>query len=219
MPPSARPIPRFIAESPRELEPYGRWRHALEERFFAACEQLDDFASLGEPGDVEWFPERTVGGRTYVPAAAPTANGYELFGFVSFVRPAEDEAGDPADFRVRVDFTGETAAENPDWKLDLNEEVIAPWRGPGGATGDLTLVWGAPLVPGGVAATAELGDETVDQCALVQSDRFTLVALDALHGMGDDLYLEVKLWNRAGDLLATESLYAEPEEAEEAEEG
>jgi hypothetical protein len=207
MPPTPRPLPRFVAEPPHELEPHGRWREALEERFLKGCAELEDFASLGEPGRIEWYPERTYGGRTFVPASAPTTQDYELFGFVSFLRP--QEAGDPSDFTVQVDYTEETAARNPDWKLDLNEEVITPWRGPGEATGELTLVWGTPLVPGGVAVTAELGDETLDQCALVQSDRFTLVALDGVRGMGDDLYLDVKLWSRAAELLATESLYTE----------
>jgi len=209
MPPTRRPLPRFVAEPPRDLEPSGRWGQALEERFMTACAGLEGFDSLGKPGDVEWFPERTYAGRAYVPAVVPTGAGCELFGYVSYARP--QEGGEPGDFTVQVDFTDETADKNADWKLDLNEEVIAPWRGPGEASGELTLVWGTPLVPGGVAATAELGDDTLDQCALVQSDRFTLVALDAVHGIGDDLYLEVKLWNRAGDLLAVETLYAESE--------
>jgi hypothetical protein len=204
MPPTARPIPRFVAEPSHELEPYGRWRHSLEERFFAACAELEEFQSLGEPADIEWFPSRVYGGRTYVPATAPTDGGYELFGFVSFVRSADGDAGE---FTSRIDFTDETADKNPGWKRDLNEEVIAPWRGPSEAAGDMTLVWGTPLVPGGVAVTAELGEETVDQCALAQSDRFTLVALDAVRGLGDDLFLEVKLWGRRTDLVAVESLY------------
>jgi hypothetical protein len=204
VPPTSRPFPRFVAEPPHELEPYGRWRHTLEERFFSACSELEDFDSLGEPGDIEWFPSRDYGGRTYVPATASTNGGYELFGFVSFVRSDEGDAGQ---LDARVDFTDETAEKNPGWKLDLNEEVVATWRGPGEATGELTLVWGTPLVPGGVAVTAELGEETVDQCALVQSDRFTLMALDAVRGLGEDLYLEVKLWGRRTDLVAVESLY------------
>jgi hypothetical protein len=70
------------------------------------------------------------------------------------------------------------------------------------------MVWGTPLVRGGAIATAELGDETLDQCELTQDERFTLVALDAVTSLGpDDLYLEVKLWNRRAQLIATESLY------------
>ena len=49
--------------------------------------------------------------------------------------------------------------------------------------------------------------------------RFTLVAVDAVHGFGDDLYLEVKLWDRAVRQIASESLYAEAgeDEADDAE--
>lgn len=209
MPPTDRPLPRFVAEPPHELEPYGRWRDALDERFLLACEAIEEFSRLGEPGPVAWFPERTYGGRTYVPAIAPASGGLELYGYVSFVR--DERTGEPAELVASADFTDETAAANPDWKLDLSEDVIGRWRGPGRAEGELTLVWGTPLVPGGVAATAELGSETLDQCALVQSDRFTLIALDAVSGLGDDLYLEVKLWDRRGELLAVESLYAKDE--------
>ena len=59
-----------------------------------------------------------------------------------------------------------------------------------------------------VAATAELDGEVVDQAA-VTDGRFTLVAVDAVSGFGDDLYLEVKLWNRTLRPIASESLYAE----------
>jgi hypothetical protein len=205
VPPTDRPLPRFVAEPPHELEPYGRWRDTLEERFRSACEAIEELDGLGEPGSIAWFPERTYAGRTYVPATAPTSGGFELYGYVSFLR--HEGSGEPAELAASADFTDETAAANPRWKLDLSEEVIGRWRGPGRAEGELTLVWGAPLVVGGVAATAELGGETLDQCALVQSDRFTLVALDAVSGLGDALYLEVKLWGRRGELLATESLY------------
>jgi hypothetical protein len=205
LPPTDRPLPRFIAEPPHALEPYGRWQATLAERFFAACETIEGFADLGVPAAVTWYPERTYAGRTYLPATAETGGGYELFGYVSFTRPPG--SSDASDFAVAVDYTAETAATNPDWKLDLNEEVIGHWKGPGEASGELTLVWGAPLVRGGAIVTAELGGETVDQCALVQSERFSVVALDAVSGFGGDLYLELKLWNPKGDLLATETLY------------
>jgi hypothetical protein len=205
VPPSDRPLPRFVAEPPHELEPYGRWGEALDQRFRTACAAIDSDEELGAAGEIMWFPERSLGGRVYIPASCDTAAGFELFGYVSFSRSAASP--EPGDFIVQVDYTAETAARNPGWKLDLNDEVIGSWNGPGRMEGDLTLVWGRPLVPGGTAATAELGPDTLDQCALVQSDGFTLVAVDAVKGLGDDLYLEVKLWNRNGELLATESLY------------
>ena len=205
MPPTDRPLPRFVAEPPHELEPYGRWGEALSTRFMQACESLELEGPVGRAGPISWFPERTYAGRTYVPAVAPVEAGLELFGFVSFLRTPD--RGDPTDFETRVDYTEETAERNPEWKLDLNDEVIGRWRGPGEAQGDLTVIWGETLVRGGSTATAELGDETLDQCALVQSERFTLVALDAVTGFGDELYLEIKLWNKSGELLATETLY------------
>jgi len=73
----------------------------------------------------------------------------------------------------------------------------------------VTLVWGRPLVAGAVAATAELEMETVDQEA-ISNGRFTLVALDALQGYGDDVFLQVKLWSRRGLEVASESLYDQP---------
>jgi hypothetical protein len=207
MAPTSRPIPRFVAEPPHELEPYGRWSETLAERFLTACQAINGHEDLGRPGEIEWYPERTYGGQVYVPATAPTEGGFELFGYVAFRRGGS--SGEPDDFVAAADFTEETADRNPGWRLDLNEEVIGRWNGPGNAVGDLTLVWGRPLGVRGAVATAELGGETVDQCALVQSDSFTLVALDAVTGMGDDLYLEIVLWDRSGARVAAESLYEE----------
>ncbi len=73
--------------------------------------------------------------------------------------------------------------------------MIGRWRGENGRAGAVTLVWGRPLVRGAVAATAELELETVDQEA-ISNDRFTLIALDALEGYGDEIFMQVKLWSR-----------------------
>ncbi len=212
MPPTNRPLPRFIAEPPHELEPYGRWGERLAEAFLAACGAVEDMPEGAQPGEIFWYPERTHCGRTYVPATAPAGDGLEFFGYVSFARPGQGESGeDPSDFRAVADFTDETAEQNPDWKMDLNDEVIGSWRGPGEARGDVTLVWGVPLgagMAGAEAATAELAGETVDQCGLGQARRFTLLALDAVSGQGpEELYLEIKLWGRRSQELAVESLY------------
>jgi hypothetical protein len=184
----------------------------LEELFKAACRDVESEEDLGHVGPITWFPDRTYGIRTFVPARAATEAGPELFGFVSFTR--QQPKSEPSDFFARADYASETAAENPGWKLDLNDEVIAPWRGPEGSSGDLTIVWGTPLVPGAAAATAELDNETLDQCELDQQDRFTLVALDAATGFGDDLFVEIKLWNKHGEMLASETLYEQAEEGE-----
>ncbi len=202
MPPEERLVPRVAAEPPQEGLPYGRWEERLTEELLTAALALDRVeVDLGEPGTIAWYPDRSWHGRTYVPATAPTANGYELFGYVRFVPAGED--GDPSEFSAFVDYTEETAARNPDWRLDLCEEVIGSWRGQYGATAAMTLVWGRPLVSGGRVVTAELADLAVDQCELID-DRFTLIAPDDYRS---DL-LEIKLFDLKGRELARESLYA-----------
>ena len=209
MPVEERFVPRFAAEPPLEELPYGRWAERLSAEFLAACLALDvDGEDLGEPGEIRWYPDRSWHGRTYVPGTSITANGYELFGYVRFV-PAEQD-GDPSDFSAHVDFTEETAERNPDWKLDLCDEVIGAWRGDGGAVAAMTLIWGRPLISGGAIVTAELADLAVDQCELLD-ERFTLIAPDDYR---HDL-LEVKLFAAKGQELACESLYAGDEDEDE----
>ena len=202
MPPEDRPIPRFVAEPPREGRPYGRWAESLSRHLLTAVEGIETDEDLGEPGDVVWFPDRTFAGRTYVPASATTSTGFELLGYVSFTR-ADDDA-EAEDFQAFADYTDETAEANPDWELDLSDHELGPFRGAGNRRGEFTLVWGVALVPNGALATAELGPTTVDQC-LLMDDRFTLVALD--NYTGD--YLDVRLWGAGGGELASESLYEE----------
>jgi hypothetical protein len=206
MPPTDRFVVRFAAEPPQETLPSGRWAQMLADGFLAAVAAIDtDGEQLGEPGEIVWFPDRTYGGRTYVPATARTSSGFELFGYVSFVLPEGD--GEPTDLIAHADFTSETAEANPDWRVDLNEEVIGRWRGEHGNVADMTLIWGRPLVAGATLATAELADLAVDQCAIAD-DRFTLVAPDAYRGD----YLDVKLFSARGQELARESLYVEDDE-------
>lgn len=206
MPPEERFVPRFAAEPPQEELPYGRWAERLREELLAAALTLDtDGAELGEPGPIAWYPDRSWHGHTYVPGTAQTAGGYELFGYVRF-RPALDD-GEPSDFSAHVDFTDETAERNPDWKLDLCDEIIGSWRGALGAVAAMTLVWGRPLVSGGRIVTAELAELAVDQCDLID-DLFTLIAPDNYR---HDL-LEIKLFDVKGRELARESLYAGDED-------
>lgn len=56
----------------------------------------------------------------------------------------------------------------------------------------------------------------LDQAA-VNEGRFTLLAVDAVHGFGDDLFLEIKLWNRRLQEIASESLYADDEDDDDEE--
>src|SRR3954452_17839971 len=203
MPPDERPIPRYIAEHPREALPYGRWADALANHFLEACRRGDaQDEDIGDPGTITWFPDRTSGGRPYVPATAPTSNGYELFGYVSFNR--DHEGAEARDFEAYADYTDETAEANPDWTLDLSDDVIGSWRGPQGRAGEIALVWGVALVENGVVATTELGPTTTDQCVLVDN-RIIHASLDNYTG----IYIEVKLWGAGGRELAGESLYEE----------
>lgn len=209
MPPADRFIPRFVAEPPQEGLPYGRWADRLAEEFLAACAQATDGeGEVGAPGDIAWYPDRTWNGLTYVPASALTDRGQELFGYVRFT-PTEQEGGEPERFAALADYTEETAERNPDWKLDVCDEVIGSWRGHSGRQAQMTLVWGRALTPGGRIATAELGGVVVDQCELDQ-ERFTLIAPD---DYGSDL-LEIALFDGRGRELARESLYAQDEEHE-----
>ena len=220
MPPVARPFPRFISDSPQEGRPYGRWEERLAEAFVGAC---GDIASeAGTQVDAEslrWFPDRTWGGRTHVPVigrGSGEVDGVvpEFFGHVSFRRT---ETGEPGQLTPWVDFTDVTAEENDDWQIDLNDDVIGTWHADGGRGGEVTLIWGTPLVRGAIAATAELAGEVVDQAA-VNEGRFTLIAVDAVSGFGDEIFLDVKLWDRRLREIATESLYAdEDDDGDEAE--
>ena len=216
-PPLARPFPRFIGDSAQESRPYGRWEERLRESFVGACEALAGEAGTGpDLEEIRFFPERTWGGRSYVPAVAPGAEEVdgvvpEFFGHVSFLH---DTDGDPGAMTATADFTDVTAAENPDWEVDLNDDVVGQWRSDGERGGEVTLIWGTPLVRGALAVTAELDEEVLDQAA-VSDGRFTLLAVDAVHGFGDDLFLEVKLWNRKLQEIASESLYADDDEEED----
>jgi hypothetical protein len=203
MPPEDRFVCRFAAEPPQDGAPYGRWAERLRDEFLAAVAAIDPGdEDLGEPGDPVWYPDRTWAGRAYVPVTAPTSTGLELFGYVSFAPGDADH--EPTDFFTSADFTDETAERNPDWKLDLCEEVVGGWRGEGANVAAMTLVWGRPLVADGVVATGELANLAVDQCAIADG-RFTLLAPDAYRND----YLEVKLFDRKGTQIASESLYDE----------
>jgi hypothetical protein len=213
VPPVERVVPSFAAEPPQEGLPYGRWAERLEGELRAVWANLDGGGEeLGEPGEIAWYPDRTWHGRRYVPATSITSGGYELFGYVRFVTGAG--TAEPMELSAHGDFTEETAERNPDWKLDVCDEVIGSWRGLGGAVAAMTLVWGRPLVGAGRIVTAELGRVTVDQCELIEQ-RFTLIAPDDYR---HDL-LEIKLWGSKGQELACESLYEREGEGEEEDEG
>lgn len=206
MPPSERPVIAFAAEPPQDELPYGRWSDRLRVEFLAACLRIDDEGEdLGEAGDLQFHPDRTYNGRTYVPVTTISTTGYELYGYVSFVPATADE--DPSDLDAFAEFTAEVAEQHPEWKLDLCDAEIGAWRGEHGKAATMTLVWGRPLLVGGFVVTGELADLVVDQCIL-QDGRFTLVAPDDYRG---DV-LDICLYDKANEKLATESLYADDDE-------
>jgi hypothetical protein len=208
VPPNPRPIPRFIADTTQEGIPHGRFAELMRARFEEACKAVEDLpAGAALPAEIDWFPERAWGGRIWVPCSARTESEegeLELFGHVSYELPP---GGEPGGFAAKADFTDVLAENNSDWRIDLNDDVVGRWRGENGRAGAVTLVWGRPLVRGAVAATAELDGEAVDQ-EEISHERFTLIALDALEGYGDDVFLQAKLWSRRGLELASETLYA-----------
>ena len=197
MPPTHPPIPANVAEPSQEPTPTGRWADRLRAEFIAAAQDLEE---IGEPGELSFYPDRTWHGYTYIPVSAMTSISYQVYGYVRFVSGTDGRA--EGDFTAYADFTEETAERNPDWHLDLCDEVIGSWRGEEGAVASMTLVWGRALVDGGAIATAELGEHTVDQSPLVE-DRFTLLAPDDFAGG----LLEVRLYAESGEELARESLY------------
>lgn len=208
-PPIARPFPRFMSDTVQEPPPYGDWAERLRATFAEACAPLAEEA--GAPLDPEtllFFPERTWGGRTYLPVvgfASEEDGGIpEYFGYIRFER---GEDGEPGELVADADFTDVVAEDNPDWAIDLNDSVVGEWRADGGRGGEVTLIWGRPLVRGAIAASAELGGGDVLDQAAVNDGRFSLLAVDAVHGFGEELYLEIKLWDRRLNEVASESLY------------
>ena len=206
MPPESRPAPRFAAEPPQDPLPHGGWADTLQAEFLAACLRIDsEGQELGEAGEIAWFPDRSWGGRTYVPATSRSTGGFELYGYVSFT--PGDAHEEPSDFYAWADYSENLAEDNPEWSMDLTDQPIGGWRGEQGNVAAMTLVWGRPLVDRGAIVTAELARLTVDQCAL-DGDRFTLLAPDDYRGD----YLEVALWDGSGGELARESLYEDDDE-------
>src|SRR6266545_773479 len=107
---------------------------------------------------------------------------------------------------LRIDSEGEDLGEPG----EVSWYPVGTWRGEQGKAAAMTLVWGRPLVEGGAVVTAELADLNVDQCVLVEG-RFTLIAPDDYRGDT----LDIKLFDRRGQQLAVESLYAEDGEEDE----
>ena len=196
------PICRFAAEPPQGALPP---EETLQSEFLAACLRVEiegDDPELGAAGEIQWFPDRTWSGRTYVPATTRTDTGLEIFGYVSF-SPSDDGA---TDLYAWADYTADIAEDHPEWRMDICQEVVGGWRGDGGMVAAMTLIWGVPFERRGQVVTAELGPDTVDETEVI-GERFTLLAPDAY----DDEYLDVVLKDGAGNELVRESLYEDDE--------
>ena len=195
------PICRFAAEPPQGVLPP---LETLKAEFLSACLRVkpeEGDPEIGAAGDINWFPDRTWSGRTYVPATTRTDTGLELFGYVSFA-PGDE----PSELYAWADYTADTADDHPEWKMDISQEVVGGWRGERGTVAAMTLIWGVPMASDGRIVTAELGRITVDE-AQIEGERFTLLAPDAY----DDTFLEIVLRDAAGNALARESLYEDDE--------
>ena len=151
MPPNPRPIPRFIADSTQEGIPHGRFAERLGDAFREACDgdrgpagrrRAPTASSTGSPS----APGAAGSGSPAAPRAeGPDGDARALR--PRLLRPAARRAS-PSDFRAKADFTDVLAEDNPDWKIDLNDDVIGRWRGENGRAGAVTLVWGRPLRAG-----------------------------------------------------------------------
>ena len=189
MPPTDRFVITFAAEPPQESLPYGRWADTLREHFLAACREIDtEGEDIGEPGGDRVVPRPLLRRAHLHPRRRAHDRGLRAVR----LRVVHRRLGRAGELRGHAPTSPPRLAEaNPDWKLDLNDDVIGTWRGEQGKTADMTLVWGVPMIAGGAIVTAELANLAVDQCELVD-ERFTLIAPDNYRGD----YIEVKLWDR-----------------------
>ena len=204
MPPEERLVCRFAAEPPQSPLPCGEWADTLRPSSSPpACASTTRARTSASRGSWPGSPTARGRGRTYVPVddAAP-APAIDLFGYVSFAARRDEDEPSPATSPAWADFTDETADRHPEWKMDLCEEVVGGWRGEGGRVAAMTLVWGVPLVRGGLIATAELAawPSTSARWPTIASRcwRPTPTARTTSRSA---------LWNVRGEELAAESLY------------
>ena len=136
MPPEDRFVSRFAAEPPQDALPSGRWADTLQAEFLAACLRIDtEGEELGEAGDAHLVPRPHVDGphlRAGDRAHRPRASSCSA---TSRSRPATRRHGDeqePATSPPAPTSPTRLAEDNPEWRMDLCEEVIGGWRGESG---------------------------------------------------------------------------------------
>ena len=159
MPPEDRFVPRFAAEPPQELLPYGRWAaDACSEEFLR---RLPADRRRGR-GARRARRDHLVPGphlaRAHVRARDGADRRRARAVRLRQLRAAAATARSPTTSTPSPTARPRPPSANPDWPIDLCDEVVGTWRGEQGKVAAMTLVWGRPLVDGGAVATAELAD-------------------------------------------------------------
>ena len=126
MPPNPRPIPRFIADSTQEGIPHGRFAARLATEFREACEAIEDLPEGVEvPGGGRVVPRARLGGRVWVRPARAETRGPRARWSCSATSPTRGRrAASRPTSAPSADFTDVLAEDNPDWRIDLNDDVI-----------------------------------------------------------------------------------------------
>ena len=199
----ARRSPRNVAEPPHEPTPHGRWADRLRAEFLAAAQDL----ATTSASPASWPSIRTAPGTATPTSRSPRRPRPTPALRLRALRRRDRRARPGRLHRLRRLHRGDRRSATRTGSSTSATRSSAAGTGRASARASMTLVWGRALVTGGAVATAELGETTVDQCALA-GDRFTLLAPDDYAGA----LLEVRLYTQAGEEIARESLYDDDDE-------
>ena len=120
-----------------------RRAETLQAEFLGACLRIDTeeaTATSARPASSLCYPDRTWSGRTYVPVTSRIETRLRALRLRVLLAGRRGRA---VDFYGWADFTDVTADDNPEWRMDLTEEVVGGWRGEQGKVAAMTLIWGA----------------------------------------------------------------------------
>ena len=214
MPPVERFVCRFAAEPPQEAPPHGAWADTCRRSSSPpACGSTRRARSSARRGELRWFPDRTWNGphvraRDGAHVVRPGAVRLRL---LPPRRPGRTAASaEPSDFAATADFTDETAERNPEWRIDLCEEVVGGWRGEGGR------VRGDDARLGRAAVSRRRARDRGARRPRRRPVRDPRRPLHADRARRLPLGLpRVKLWDADGRSSLRESLYVEDEDEDE----